>query len=109
MLDDNDHRPIRVLGTIQLEIAEDGDGKWLCIVSKPRLKTNNIRKIYKMALITADVQVHVKDRLPLIDRIVLNNAEIAQYHELQQAEKLDQVKPDTERYQTKLPFGEKTG
>lgn len=106
MFDDTESRSIRVLGEVQLEIAEDCNDTWVCVVTKPRLKTTDIRKIYKMALITADVQVHVKDRLQLIDRMIMNNAEIAQYHELQQAEKLSSPTPDTEKYQTKLPFEE---
>jgi hypothetical protein len=106
MFDDNDPRPLRVMGRVQLEIAEDENGDWVCRVFKPQIKTSDVRKIYKMALITADVQVHVKDRLKLIDRMIMNNAEIAQYQQLQRSEGLDKPTADVDKYQTKLPFKE---
>ena len=104
MFDDIDHQPTRVIGSVELELHEDIIGDWHVRVTTPRTRTSDVRKIYKMALITADTQVHVNSRLPLIDRMILNNKEIAEYQAVYESEQRDKPVAAVEQYQTKLPF-----
>ena len=109
MFDDNDHRGGQVIGSVNIEIYEDSEGTWHTRVTTPRIKTSDVRKIYKMALITADTAEHVTSRLPLVERMIMNHAEIKVYQELKQQEMGSAPTPDNEKYQTKLPFKELKG
>jgi hypothetical protein len=63
-----------------------------------------IRNTYKMALVTAVLQDHVNKTLNNIDKMILNNAEIADYQSMQDQEKKNKASADIDKYQTKLPF-----
>ena len=109
MFDDNDHRPIRVIGTIEFEFSEHENGHWYSAIV-PKIKSTVLRDIYKMALIVAVLQDTCKKKLDAIDRMIMNNKEIAEYHNMMLEEKKN--KPaglaDIDRYQQPLPFGEKS-
>ena len=114
MFDDIDHRPGCHVGSITFDFLETSDSQWYSEVMPPRLKTSDIRSIYKMALIVAVLQDTCKNKLSAIDRMIMNNAEIAEYHNSIVEEKKNTGHqavpvPDTKKYQTKLPFKEKTG
>ena len=109
MFDDIDPRPIRVVGEITIEFSEHEDGKWHSKITTPKLSTSVLRDIYKMALVVAVLQDTCVKKLDAIDRMITNNKEIAEYHNHMLAEKKNTGKravpvPDTEKYQTKLPF-----
>jgi hypothetical protein len=96
----------KIIGRITMQFIEDDQGRWLCGVKQPRMHSKDVRDTYKMALATAVLQDHINKTLAAIDRMIMNNAEIAQYQELQEAELASAPTPDTEKYQTKLPFKE---
>jgi hypothetical protein len=91
-------------------VQYDVDGRWHCEVKQPRMHAKDIRSTYKMALVTAVLQDHANKTLDNIDRMIMNNAEIAEYHNMMVEEKKN--KPpglaDIDRYQQSLPFGEKS-
>lgn len=108
MFDDNDHRPIRVIGTVVFEFAEDENGTWHGTVSPDsKVKSTVHRDIYKMALITAVLIDTCNKKLDAIDRMIMNNEEIKEYHNTMVAEKQGKPPADVDLYQTKLPFDKK--
>jgi hypothetical protein len=110
MFDDIDARPGRHIGSITFDFLQTSDGQWYSEVMPPKLKTSEIRAIYKMALIVAVLQDTCKNKLGAIDQMILNNKEIAEYHNMMVEEKKN--KPpgsvDIDKYQQPLPFGEKS-
>jgi hypothetical protein len=59
-----------------------------------------------MALCTAVLQDHINKTLDAIDRMIMNNEEIAQYQDMQKEEEKNKPKGkvDIDLYQTQLPF-----
>jgi len=86
-------------------IQHDG-GRWHCEVKQPRIYSKVVRDTYKMALATAVLQDHINKTLDAIDRMIMNNAEIAEYQNMQDQEKANKPEglADIDKYQTKLPF-----
>jgi hypothetical protein len=108
-----------IRGEVTLLITEKEDGNWYSEL-KPKILCTEPRDMYKLALICASVQDHVSKNLAFIDTLIKTNEEVRKIHnELveerggknqthkawQQAE---DATPDTEKYQTKLPFEEDT-
>lgn len=108
MFDDIDARPGYHVGSITFDFLETSDGQWYSEVMPPRLKTSNIRSIYKMAMIVAVLQDTCKNKLNAIDRMILNNAEITEYHNAMVEEKKNKPpgQADIDKYQQLLPLGE---
>lgn len=105
MFDDIPAGPGRRVGKITFEFQELKSGTWISIVSEPKLHTSDIRSLYKMALITAVLQDTCKNKLANIDRMIMNNKEILEYHNMMVEEKKN--KPpglaDIDKYQQQLP------
>jgi hypothetical protein len=88
----------KIIGRITMQFVQhEADGMWNCEVKSPRTYSKSKRDTVKMALITAVLQDHVNKTLHTIDRMVMNNAEIAEYESMKAEEKKNQ-------YQTTLPF-----
>jgi hypothetical protein len=96
----------KILGRITMQFIQHDGGRWHCEVKQPRMYSKVVRDTYKMALVTAVLQDHVNKTLDNIDRMIMNNEEIAQYQEMQAEEKKNKPpgKVDVDLYQTKLPF-----
>ena len=102
------------VGQVTLHFLEDSEGTWYSLMeeldeSKCR---GDLRTVYKMALLMASVQATLQDRMTAIDAIIKSEQELQKIHnELveekhggkNRTHKAWQV-PDTEKYQTKLPF-----
>ena len=106
MFDDIDHRPGYHVGSTTFDFLEDSNGQWYSEVMPPRLKTSIVRSVYKMALIVAVLQDTCKNKLDAIDRMIMNNAEIAEYHNMMVEEKRNKPK-GLDKYQQPLPGFEK--
>jgi hypothetical protein len=95
----------RVIGRITMQFVQHDGGRWHCEVRMPRLHhPREIRNTYKMALVTAVLQDHVNKTLANIDKMIMNNAEIAEYQNMQVQEERNKASSDIDKYQTKLPF-----
>lgn len=92
----------RVVGKIVLEFTENTDGNWYCKVV-PVMLALDIRDKYKLALVTADLQVHVNKTLGFVDTIIKTKAEVIKIHNDLVANK-EKVVADIDKLQTKLPF-----
>jgi hypothetical protein len=105
MFDDIPAGPGRRVGKITFEFQKLMHGTWFSIVSEPRMYTSDIRSIYKMALITAVLQDTCKNKLGAIDRMIMNNQEIAEYHNMMVEEKKNKPpgQVDIDKYQQPLP------
>ena len=105
VFDDIKLRESRLVGTVTFEFEEQDDGQWYSIVV-PKMMTTIIREVYKLALIVAVLQDTCKTKLAGIDRMIMNNKEIAEYHNMMVEEKKN--KPaggvDIDKYQMQLPF-----
>jgi len=117
----------KLVGIVELHFLEDDEGTWYSELKELDQEKcqGDLRSVYKLALIMAVVQDTLKNKLPAMDAIIKTNQEIQEIHnelikekghspskgnvevnkDHNQTHKAWQV-PDTERYQTKLPFGE---
>jgi hypothetical protein len=101
----------KIIGRITMQFVQNEDeGRWHCEVKQPRMVSKVVRDTYKMALATAVLQDHINKTLDAIDRMIMNNAEIAEYRNMQVAEinNKPEGKVDIDLYQQPLPFGEKS-
>jgi hypothetical protein len=94
----------KIIGRITMQFVQHTGGRWHCEVKQPRMYSKDLRATYKMALATAVLQDNINKTLHNIDRMIMNNEEIARYRDTQEAEGYDKPTPDTEKYQTNLPF-----
>jgi hypothetical protein len=97
----------KIMGRITLVFMEnDGSAVWSCEVKQPRMYSKVVRDTYKMALATAVLQDHINKTLGAIDQMIMNNAEISEYQNMQAQEKANKPEGlvDIDKYQTKLPF-----
>ena len=106
MFDDIDHRPAYHVGSITFDFLQTADGQWYSEVMPPRLKTSNLRSVYKMALIVAVLQDTCQKKLGAIDQMIMNNEEIREHHNMMVEEKKNKPKglADIDKYQQPLPF-----
>jgi hypothetical protein len=101
-MDDN------VRGKVVLTFIEEPNGDWKSEV-QPVVLPTDIRDQYKLALITAQIQATLKKSLVYIDAVIKSKKEIVKIHNELVAEKTGKPVPDTEKYQTKLPFESNDG
>jgi hypothetical protein len=94
------------IAEVVIHFLEDETGTWHSRVEplNEQKCRGDLRTVYKLALCMAVVQDTLKKRMGAMDAILRTNEEIQKI----QAELTDD-RPDTEKYQTKLPFKEKTG
>lgn len=88
-----------VKGKVVFEFLESPDGSWFSKVTPVMLPAADIRDTYKLALIIAVLQDTCKKKLEIVDRLIKERSDL----EAMEADS----QPDTEKYQTKLPFEEK--
>ena len=109
----SDEAKDRLIGQIIFEFTEDADGDWYSEIS-PEFKTEDLKEIYKLALITAVLQDTCKRRLAALDHL-MRVKDVAKEqttsdrsHRAWQAaaskEELQATLADVDKYQTKLPF-----
>ena len=87
-----------VKGKVVFEFLESPDGSWFSKVTPVMLPAADIRDTYKLALIIAVLQDTCKKKLEIVDRLIKERSDL----EAMEADS----RPDTEKYQTKLPFEE---
>lgn len=69
----------RLVGKIVFEFTEYPDGSWYSEV-KPVMLTRSVYDNYKLALIVADMQIHLKNQLGYIDRILRTKQDVESIH-----------------------------
>jgi hypothetical protein len=89
-----------VRGEIVLVFTEKEDGNWYSEL-RPKFVPTDIRDMYKLGLICASVQDHLKKNMAFMDTMIKTKAAVREIHNELVAEK---KQADTEKYQTKLPF-----
>lgn len=101
-----------LVGVVVLHFLEDDEGMWYSELQELDQEKcrDDLRTVYKLALISAVLQDTLKTKLPAMDAIIKTNQEITKIHnelveQKNKSHKAWQV-PDTEKYQTKLPFEE---
>jgi len=104
----------KLVGEVVLHFLEDDEGTWYSELQELDQEKcrGDLRSVYKLALITAVIQDTISKKLPAMDAIIKTNQEIQKIHNEMVAQKNKTHKawqvPDTEKYQTKLPFEEDT-
>jgi hypothetical protein len=92
------------VGEVVLHFWEDPTGNWyseLLELDKDKCR-EDLYSVYKLALCMAVVQDTLKKRMAGMDAILRTNEEMNKIKA--ELDKADAATPDTEKYQTKLPF-----
>lgn len=97
--------PKNLMGEIMLRITEDDDGYWYSELV-PNILAREPRDVYKLALICASVQDHIKKNMTFMDAMIKTKEEVRKIHNDLVAEKTGKPMPDTVKYQQPLPFEE---
>jgi hypothetical protein len=90
------------VGEVVLHFLEDSTGTWVSRLEEldPKKCRGDMKTVYKLALCMAVVQDTLKKRMGAMDAILRTNEEMLKI----KAELDNDTRPDTEKYQTLLPF-----
>jgi hypothetical protein len=94
------------VGEVVLHFLEDSTGTWISRLEEldPKKCRGDMKTVYKLALCMAVVQDTLKQRMGAMDAILRTNEEMLRIKNELDDSKPTALEPDTEKYQTKLPF-----
>jgi myo-inositol-hexaphosphate 3-phosphohydrolase len=95
-----------VIAHVVMEVYTiDGNPTWLINLDNSEVYSKEIKDVYKLSLLTAQIVTNVRKALEFMDAYIGTKEEVRRIHnELMVEQQRGKPVPDTKKYQTKLPF-----